>query len=213
MGTRKVKKTRVDGVVQHYHLVSRAAPHAAPELPPLPGTVTSPRARQLELRAVLAAARRALPHRTVELKDFMGNTKAVQAGDLDSAEWFLVGGNCHSLAAALHQVTGYPIVAFYKGDNYPVDDDEDEYAGDTVDHFAVLTPDGYVLDGTGAMKLDVVEGRTGWSSYEVGGIPDMADIIDVEEDEMERSWQPVNTDLVASFVAPVLARYRQARAA
>jgi hypothetical protein len=145
----------------------------------------------------------------VTLRDYTGRTATLPAGDLTAAAPFLTGGNCHSLAAALHEATGYPIIGFIQGDNYPYDEDDDEYEDETIKHFAVLTPDGYVLDGDGAMPLKIVEERTLWESFPVSGhIEGMKTLIQEEEQTMERTWQTLNPALVTSYIEPILNKYR-----
>lgn len=141
----------------------------------------------------------------VTLTDFNGQTRTVPAGDLDAARWFLVGGNCHSLAAALHEQTGLPIIVFHRDDWHPVNDDDDEYEADAATHYAVITETGHVLDGHGASLLADIEETYYWKGTILdGGIPAMRDLIEHDVQHLNRVWQPLNPDLVRSYVTPVL---------
>lgn len=134
----------------------------------------------------------------VTLVDFNGTRRDIALGDLPSASWFLVAGNCHSFAAALHDKTGLPIVAFYTSSS-----DEDEH----IAHFAVITPEGLVIDGDGVMPVALIEARTGWEHQVLdGGISEMIELISYEQDFQGRHWQRLRPELVESFVYGALAK-------
>lgn len=140
-------------------------------------------ASQLEL----SGARRAV------LEGSDGTRFAVVPGALDErAREAFTRGHCHSLALALHEATGWPIVG--------AEDEELE-----ICHFFVRTPDGRLLDVTDAhapeeaLQLEhaafcpgpdyLVEQPAEW----VAGI--------AEEDP---SWRTPQVGLARSFVAPLL---------
>jgi hypothetical protein len=143
----------------------------------------------------------------VTLRDANGLTCEVAAGDLDAASHFLTAGQCHSFAVALAEKTGWPIVEFWA---YEDEDDEGHVA-----HFAVLSPDATILDGDPPLPLHVVEGRTGWEHRILGSWnpaqpgPSPRDrVLAIVESERAcgRVWQPLDTDLVSSFVDPAVQR-------
>lgn len=146
----------------------------------------------------------AKPKETVHLIDAQGQSADIAVGDLNAASRFLTGGNCHSFAAALHAKTSFPIVAFYRDSRIAWEDDEDEDEGDHVHHFAVLSPDGYIIDGEGTQTLHRVLAACLWEHEEIGSIQSMQEVIAYEKANLARTWQPMNPLIVDSFVAPAL---------
>ena len=138
------------------------------------------------------------------LLDADGTPHTVIPGDLDSARDVLTAGQCHNLAAALHQETGWPIVAFFR--DFDTDDDETD---DNVKHYGVLTPDGYLLDGDGAIPLRDFQDRTGLTETETlpPGLDELADHITWDTTTYARTWHPLSPDTVRSYVEPVLHAY------
>jgi hypothetical protein len=140
-----------------------------------------------------------------------GRSVTVAEGDLKGAKKALTNGNCHSLAVAIHLETGFPIVAFFPNEN-DVDDvnDEnyDEYYSERVQHFAVLSPEGIVLDGDGAQPLDEVLDNTLWEESEGWTIDQLIAQIDEENQQEDVSWNPLCPPLVQSFVQPILDAYK-----
>lgn len=158
----------------------------------------------------LKAPRSTAPAGRVTLVNTDGVVEEYDAGDLDSASHFLTNGNCHSVAAALHRVTGYPIVLFYS-DGFDIDEDDEEDQ-EHIRHVGVLTPDGYLLDGDGAMKLTTVMARCGWDSEVIaGGIEELEERIKVDTIQHEREWSELDPDNVASFAGPILGEYYSRR--
>lgn len=150
---------------------------------------------------------RAVPE-PVTLLDADGQPHTVTPGDLDTARHVLTAGQCHNLAAALHQETGWPIVAFFR--DFDTDDDETE---DNVKHYGVLTPDGYLLDGDGAIPLQDFQDLTGLTETEQlpAGLDELTQHINWDTTTYDRTWHPLNPDAVRSFVAPVLQAYQHAK--
>lgn len=145
--------------------------------------------------------------RSVILRNARGETQSFPAGDLNAASQYLAAGNCHSLAAALHEETGFPIIAFYQSEEACESDDDPD--PDRVRHFAVISPESLVLDGDGAMGLRDLEAATGWIGEILqDGKKEMEAIILLEEREMARDWLPLAPALVSSFVGPVLEIYK-----
>ena len=139
-----------------------------------------------------------------------GRSVTVAEGNLKGAKFALTNGNCHSLAVALHLETGFPIVAFFPNEA-DVDDVDDEWYdegySERVQHFAVLSPEGIVLDGDGAQPLDEVVDRTLWEADEDWTIDRLIAQIDEENQQEDVSWFPLNPDGVSSFVQPILSAY------
>jgi hypothetical protein len=149
------------------------------------------------------------PTGLVALENTSGQIQEFEPGVLTHrVAFFLTSGNCHSFAAALHEETGYPIVIFYSDGTLEDDQDEDDES-DHIRHVGVLTPDGYLLDGDGAMKLTTVMERCGWESQVlVGGVGELSETLEIDSIRHGRDWQPLDPEKVASFVSPILETYR-----
>jgi hypothetical protein len=135
----------------------------------------------------------------VLLRDVNGREQSVPAGDLAGASGFLTEGNCHSFALAIAERTGWDVVAFW--DNEPWNE--------RATHFAVLSPQGVVIDGDPPLTLSEVEARTGWESENLGPLPGARQqLVDIVEDARRhgRTWLPLDVQQVASFVTPALDR-------
>lgn len=136
---------------------------------------------------------------TVTLTDINGTTRTLPYGDLNAASWFLSMGNCHSLAIAIHEATGYDIIAFRNAD------DEDQ---GNIRHVAVLTPDGYVIDAEGIDTLDQTEYLTSrWSEKVYGGSKGLLKLIEADQEEYNTKWLPVVTEGFSGYVEPLLQAY------
>lgn len=152
-----------------------------------------------EERILSRMARERLPQE-IDLTDANGCIHRIREGDIESAGYVLTFGHCHNMAAALHERTGWPIVAFY---DFTENSDEDN-----VKHFAVLSPNGHVVDGDGSITLEEFEARTGMEHERLpDGLPALQEHIDWDSNAHERSWQPLSPDLVKSFVEPILKRH------
>lgn len=112
------------------------------------------------LSPVVAAFQAVGPERIL-VEDVHDFDFEVTAGVLDDeARMLFTSGHCHSLALAVHERTGFPIVGFreiarsrigWDGTLAPNDDDEWE----PLVHFAVLAGPNTMLDVNGAYPLDV----------------------------------------------------------
>jgi hypothetical protein len=81
-------------------------------------------------------------------------------------------GDCHQLALRLHQLTGWPLVAFDGGD------------GEPLVHAGVMTPDGRVVDVRGLQTQDQWLGRWERAATILG---DEARIVVCDEAQL-RAW-------------------------
>jgi hypothetical protein len=138
----------------------------------------------------------------VILLDSDGHERTVTVGNLDSARRVLTAGQCHSFAAALHYATGFPIVGF-TGGHYIDEDDDDGH----MSHFAVLSPDGYVIDGDGVVALETLVARTGWAIEEIGDTTHLREALGWDTQQYDRVWAPLNPLAVSSFTAPAILLY------
>jgi hypothetical protein len=136
----------------------------------------------------------------IVLTDINGTTQTYVPGDLTAARWELMAGNCHSLALAIHNETGFPIVAFYGNE------------GNHVSHYAVLTPDSMVLDAEGVLSLDATLDCAGWIMEPVDGEEELVEMLNIDGNLHDRTWQPLNPDAVQSFVQPIVEQYFPASA-
>jgi hypothetical protein len=120
-------------------------------------------------------------------------------------------GQCHALAFALHEATGYPLFLLMEPgcnlDPYcrPVFSDDRDGCCCEIIHVAVMTPDGRWLDISGAHP--VVEFVAGWQQQH-----EMHDLWTCPATEQALAWiarsslwQPPATDLARTFVAAILA--------
>lgn len=81
-------------------------------------------------------------------------TKFQDFGRQDWESWF-TEGQCHALAIAIHQATGWRIWAVGTDDSF----DCDLWAG----HLFIQTPEGQALDITGTLSMDEMTQR--WDDY------------------------------------------------
>ena len=111
----------------------------------------------------------------------------LKEGELDcGALLAFTGGQCHGLALALHERTGWPLVAV------------DEPTGACA-HVCVRRPDGLLVDVTGAHTVDEMEAARG------GTLRDIEHSA-IGELETKHSWAPAAVDPARSWVDPVLRR-------
>lgn len=137
--------------------------------------------------------------KSVTFTDINGTTRTLPYGDLNAASWFLSMGNCHSLAAALHEATGYDIIAFRNAD------DEDE---GNIRHVAILTPDNYVLDVEGILDLDTFEYSTSrWGEKVPGGVVGLQKLIKQDQETYSTQWLPLAAEDCTGYVNELLAIY------
>lgn len=95
-------------------------------------------------------------------------------------------GQCHALALALHERTGWPVIV--------LEDDE----ADAI-HFAVQTPDGRALDITGCHDLE--EFQEGWGAAYLEPDPDGYRAANAHR---SGSFRTPRTDVADLFVGPVM---------
>jgi hypothetical protein len=130
--------------------------------------------------------------REVFLAGVEGRRWPVEPGVLDErARAAFLHGQCHALALAVHEVTGWPIVGA-----------EDESLD--ICHFLVRVPDGRLLDITGARTLAERQ------LEDMGWCPDEEYLVEQEAQWVRRigsfaDWRAPDVAAARSFVAPLLA--------
>lgn len=125
----------------------------------------------------------------------------LRAGALDDNALFAFScGQCHALAAAVHERTGWPVFALARGNGRA----EDPRV--PLDHLYVRTPDGRALDVTGAHDVRDFVGADGWRAARGRN-----SIVPVAGERLrgllagDGDFLPAELDLARSFVEPVLA--------
>lgn len=173
-------------------------PAGAPTPPPTPLTTKAIDNEPSALAATIDAFYR-VPDGHVRLVDVNGTSRIFPDGDLENATWHLMNGNCHSFAAAIHEATGYPIIVFWAADS---DYDEDSH----LTHVAVSPAPGLMLDALGVSSIESFE-HTELVEGQVldGGVGELATVLEWDSAENQRIWQPLDPEMVHSFVAPVQA--------
>lgn len=124
----------------------------------------------------------------------------VRAGELDdNALYAFSAGQCHALAAAVHERTGWPVFGLIKDASRP-DDPKARFA-----HFYVRTPDGRCLDATGVHEVREFIGKGGWNvpRGRKGLVPITGDRLH-QHFSTEHTYLPPELDVARSFVDSVL---------
>jgi hypothetical protein len=134
----------------------------------------------------------------VRLNRVDGVSKLFPAGDIVTARDFLVTGNCHSLALAVHHITGFAFACF-RSIKPEVDALGAGLYEPHIRHIAVVDPNGWVIDGHGVRGLDEVTNNYNWSVQLVGSANEMMDLITQDANEYGRSWLPPDPEKLASF--------------
>jgi hypothetical protein len=129
----------------------------------------------------------------VELRIPRDKTFLLEEGELDSASWLVfLGGHCHSLAIALNEHTGWPLVAI------------DDVSGECV-HVAVRSPSNRIVDITGAhTPAQMIDGVTG------GGRIRPVSKDDVGRLSKTHGWAQPAATVAAAWVEPVLEQMTKA---
>ena len=114
-----------------------------------------------------------------------GRRYVVERGVVDDRSALaFTNGHCHSLALALHQATGGPIIAYKRYDG-------------SFDHLFVKASDGRLIDIGGARDP---------SDLTPGGVLSFVDAADVDPLTASLGWVPPATDLAADWVSSVVER-------
>lgn len=127
-------------------------------------------------------------------------------GKLDGyAERAFLYGACGAIAIAMHQQTGWPIVAIT--DSHNVSDGE--AGGGSALHWTVRHPSGKLIDIRGLRDeedlIDEFEGEADDGEAAAG----LSTQADVEEWYVEAQGEPIPVRLAHSFVEPLLARIQE----
>jgi hypothetical protein len=117
-------------------------------------------------------------------------------------------GACGALAIALHDHTGWPIVAITDSHNVA----EDKAGGGSALHWAVRTPDGWLLDIDGVHRMQDLIDEYSSQADEGEAAAGLATRADAWEWYVEAQGEPVPITLAATFVPAVLEIYKQAAA-
>jgi hypothetical protein len=123
----------------------------------------------------------------IELRGPSNEVFLVDEGKLDERAWLaFIYGQCHGLALALHNRTGWPLVAV-------VDDNG------ACGHVCVRRPDGQIVDVTGAHISEEM------ASAFAGQILD-TDTHYIHDLESQHGWASAEPDSAAAWVDAVIAR-------
>ncbi len=144
--------------------------------------------------------------RTIKLTNTAGDEKNVPAGNVVKARSFLISGNCHSLAAAIHEITGFTLIAF-REINDPNSLVEHE---PHIRHVAVVSPEWLILDGYGISPLDRVSLERNWKGELFGSVAELDAAIKYDSEKYDRNWLPLEPMRMASFALPIVAMYYSA---
>ncbi|KIF05177.1 hypothetical protein PL81_14640 [Streptomyces sp. RSD-27] len=120
----------------------------------------------------------------------------------DAAREAFTRGQCHAMALALHEVTGWPTAALLTADCYGIDslcgDDADDECPCRIGHVVVTRPDGAHVDINGA--------------HVPGTVPDCEDAPALAMTEAHwqvirstPTWRDADMPLARTFVKPLLA--------
>jgi len=123
-------------------------------------------------------------------------------GELDGAARHAFSqGACGALAMALHDATGWPVVAVTDAHNVY----DGKAGGGSALHWAVRRPDGMIVDVDGAHEAaDLVE-KYKWDADDEEAAVGTSTREDVEEWYVENQGEPIPVGLAATFVDAVLA--------
>ncbi|WP_331725964.1 hypothetical protein [Streptomyces sp. NBC_00470] len=121
----------------------------------------------------------------------------------DAAREAFTEGQCHALALALNEATGWPITAILTADSCRQDDPlcnraDDDHCACRIGHLVVTRPDGTHLDITGAHTPGTVP--------DCHGAPSRAMTAeDWQALRTARAWRAPDLRAARTFVAPLLA--------
>lgn len=142
----------------------------------------------------------------VPLSRIDGVTKHFPAGDIVAARDYLVGGNCHSLALAVHHITGFAFACFRELP--PVKGSLKEGLFEPhIRHIAVIDQNGWVIDGHGVRGLDEITNSYNWSVQLIGSAHQMMELVSADANEYGRTWLPPDPDRLASFAYALVYLY------
>jgi hypothetical protein len=126
----------------------------------------------------------------------------VTPGVLDGSALNLFSqGGCIALAIALHDATGWPILAVTDGHNSM----DGELCGGSSMHWGVRTPEGLFLDVDGVHEFDDLERRYGPEADDEEAAVAQGTRADAAEWHAESAAGKVSVRLAATFVDTVLA--------
>lgn len=118
-------------------------------------------------------------------------------------------GQCHAIALALHERTGWPIVSV--GDesccydeDCPDDDDSNGVCSCQIQHLAVRRPDRYLVDIEGPKPEDDFMEAQGDPEWTIKPVPDdrLEDLV-----RWDDSWRRPNMAVARAFVDEALTEY------
>lgn len=148
---------------------------------------------------------------TVELEGTYYNpTLPVTAGVRDhDAVLAFKSGQCHALALAMHERTGWPIVSVGAeeccyDEDCPDDDDSDGVCSCQIQHLAVQRPDGHLVDIEGPKPEEDFMEAQGDPDWTIKPVPDdrLEDIV-----RWDDSWRRPNVAVARTFVDEALTEY------
>lgn len=130
-------------------------------------------------------------------------------GVLDHAARDAFGrGACGALALALHEKTGWPLIAVTDSHNVA----EGRAGGGSALHYAVRTPEGLLLDVDGLHSTESLIERFSADADEGEAAAGVTTVADIREWYVEAQGEPIPISLARTFVAAVLELYNTQRA-
>lgn len=141
--------------------------------------------------------------RTVKLSNTNGDKANIPVGNVAKARPYLISGNCHSLAAAIHEITGFAFICFREINSH---DSLVEYEPH-IRHVAIISPEGWVIDGYGVTGLDKVSLERNWIGELYGSVEDLNKELDEDAKKYGRDWLPLEPYRVVSFALPIVSLY------
>jgi hypothetical protein len=111
-------------------------------------------------------------------------------------------GACGALAIALHDATGWPIVAVTDAENVH----DGQAGGGSAMHWAVRRPDGKIIDIIGANEPDDLIAEYNFDADDGKAAIGLSTRAEVVDWYCDCQGEPVSLKLAATFVAPVLAQ-------
>lgn len=139
----------------------------------------------------------------VELSDVSGGKRKVPSGDILAGRDLLVSGNCHSLAVAIHNLTDFSLACFRElPDGNPHTEHEPH-----IRHVAVISPEGWVLDGYGVTGLSDITRQKNWSVEIAENEQHLRKMINYDASEYGRYWLPFEETKLLPFAAAILHLY------
>lgn len=115
-----------------------------------------------------------------------------------AARDFLIGGNCHSLALAVHHITGFAFACFRELPSITGSPNENTYEPH-IRHIAVIDTNGWVIDGNGVRTISEVTRKSNWSVELVGSAHEMLELVSADANEYGRAWLEPDPSSMASF--------------